>query len=257
MNLFKTFMRRFCLYLGIVMVICGILPIVTHRIWRNEGIWALLLGGAFLLLLRQETLFQRLFGRHWHKIRYAAYGLVVTGVLFALALTAMIVRYAFFHYPPKDTETTLVVLGCKISGDRPTVMLRQRLNSALRLMEKDPSLNCVVSGGQGPDEQFTESHIMREYLIGKGIAPERIREESHSTSTRENLIFSRQVIEEAGWPETMAIVTNGYHQCRAALMAKRMGIHFYNHYVPTAFYLVPAYVVREYLGIVHLWIFGE
>lgn len=149
LNLFKTFMRRFCLYLGIVMVICGILPIVTHRIWRSEGIWALLLGEAFLLLLRQETLFQRLFERHWHRISYAAYGLVVASVLFALALTAMIVRYAFFHYPPKDTETTLVVLGCKISDDRPTVMLRQRLDSALRLMEKDLSLNCVVSGDRG------------------------------------------------------------------------------------------------------------
>ena len=257
LNLFDTFMRRFCLYLGIVMVICGILPIVTHGIWRSEGIWALLLGGAFLLLLRQEALFQKLFGRHWHKIERAAYGLVLVGVAFALFLTVMIVWYAFFHYPPKDAETTLVVLGCKINGDRPTVMLRQRLDSALRVLEKDPSLNCVVSGGQGPDEQFTESHTMREYLIGKGIAPERIREESRSTSTRENLIFSRQVIAEAGWPETMTIVTNGYHQCRAALMAKGLGIDFYNRYAPTSFYLVPAYVVREYLGIVHLWIFGE
>lgn len=257
MNLFYLFMRRSCLYLGIAMILCGMLPIVTHGIWRSEGIWALLLGGIFLLVLRQEAFCRRIFGRHWQWMEGIAYGFLCAGLLFALILTAMITRYAFFHFPPKDAETTLVVLGCKISGSRPTVMLRQRLDSAYRALEKDPSLCCVVSGGQGPDEEYTESHVMREYLIGKGIAPERIKEEDRSTSTKENLNYSRQVIEEAGWPETITIVTSGYHQCRAALMAKHLGISFYNRYAPTSFYLVPAFVVREYLGIVHLWIFGE
>jgi len=257
LNLFYTFMRRFCLYFGGAMIICGMLPIVTHGIWKSEGIWALLLGGIFLLLLHRESLCKKIFGKHWKWMEGAVYGLLCAGIVFALILTIMIVWYAFFHFPPKDAETTLVVLGCKINGNNPTVMLRQRLDSAYRALEKNPSLNCVVSGGQGPDEQFSESHIMREYLIGKGIAPERIREENRSTNTRENLIFSRQVIAENGWPETITIVTSGYHQCRAGLMAKRLDMKFYNQYAPTSFYLVPAYVVREYLGIVHLWLFGE
>ncbi len=257
LNLFYTFMRRFCYYLGIAMIICGMLPIITHGIWRSEGIWALILGGIFLLILRQESFFQKIFGNNWHWMEGAVYGILWAGILFAIVLTFMIIRYAFFHFPPKDCETTLVVLGCKINGNRPTVMLRQRLDSAYRALEKDPSLNCIVSGGQGLDEEYSESHIMREYLIKKGIEPERIREENQSTSTQENLIFSRQIIAEAGWPDTITIVTSGYHQCRAALMAKRLGMKFYNRYAPTSFYLVPAYVVREYLGIVHLWIFGE
>ncbi len=257
LNLFYTFMRRFCGYLGIIMVICGALPIVTHGIWRSEGIWALLLGGIFLLVLRQEGLCRKIFGSHWKWIEGAAYVLLWAGLLLALVLTVMIVRYAFFHFPPEGEETTLVVLGCKINGSRPTVMLRQRLDSAYRTLEKDPALRCVVSGGQGLDEEYPESQIMREYLIGKGISPDRILEENRSTNTRENLAYSQEVIAGAGWPETITIVTSGYHQYRASLVAKRMGIQFYNRYAPTSFYLVPAYMVREYLGIVHLWIFGE
>lgn len=257
MELFYTAMRRGCYWLGVFCLICGLLPIVTHGIWRSEGVWALLLASLYFFLVRQQSLWSRIFGRHWQWMEGLLYLLTVAGLTLAISLTAMIVRYAFFHSPPKDAQTTLVVLGCKIAGDRPTIMLRQRLDSAYQALEKDPELKCVVSGGQGADEQYPESRVMREYLIQKGIAPERIVEEDLSTNTRENLLYSMEIIRAQGWPETVTLVTNGYHHCRAGMLAKRLGISFYNRYAPTSFYLVPAYVVREYLGIVHLWLFGE
>ena len=106
------------------------------------------------------------------------------------------------------------------------------------------------------DELYPESKVMRDYLIGRGIAPERIVEEDASRNTRENLQNSMEIIREKGWPETVTIVTSGYHQCRAGMQAKKLGIDFYNRYSITAFYLEPAYIVREWMGILHFWIFG-
>lgn len=257
MELFFSAMRRGCYWLGIFCLVCGLLPIVTHGIWKSEGVWALLLASAYFLLVRQQALWSHLFGKHWRWLEGILYLLTIAGLALAAALTGLIIRYAFFNGPPKDVQTTLVVLGCKISGDGPTIMLRQRLDSAYRALEEDPSLRCVVSGGQGADEQYPESWVMRNYLIAKGIAPERIIEENRSTNTRENLLYTEELIRAQGWPETVTLVTNGYHHCRAGMLAKRLGIPFYNRYAPTSFYLVPAYVAREYLGIVHLWMFGE
>lgn len=257
MELFYSFMRRGCYWMGIFCLICGLLPVVTHGIWKSEGIWLLLAAAFFFLLVRQQALWLRLFGRYWYWMEGALYLLTVAGLILVMLLTGMIVKYAFFNSPPKDADTTLIVLGCKISGNRPTIMLRQRLDSAYQALEKNPNLKCVVSGGQGDDEQYPESQVMRNYLIQKGIASERIVEENSSRNTRENLINSMEIIRQKGWSETVTLVTNGYHQCRAGMQAKRLGIDFYNRYAPTSFYLAPAYVAREYLGILHLWIFGE
>ena len=257
MELFYSFMRRGCWWMGLFCLICGLLPIVTHGIWKSEGVWALLLAAGYFLLVRQHTLWTRIFGRHWRWMEGILYLLTVAGLVLVLVLTGMIVKYAFFNSPPKDTETTLVVLGCKISGNRPTIMLRQRLDSACRALEENADLKCVVSGGQGEDEAYPESRVMRDYLIEKGIDPDRIVEEDASRNTRENLVNSMEIIREKGWSEMVTLVTNGYHQCRAGMLAERLGIDFYNRYAPTSFYLVPAYVVREYLGILHLWMFGE
>jgi len=256
MELFCSFMRRGCHWLTIICFICGILPLITHGIWKCQGIWALLAASVVFFLLQKQALWTRIFGHHWQWMEAAIYVLIIAGLTLGLVLTGMIAKYAFFNNPPKDADTTIVVLGCKISGDRPTIMLRQRLDSAYRALEKDPELMCVVSGGQGDDEQYPESHVMRNYLISRGIAPERVVEENASRNTRENLQNSMEIIREKGWSETITIVTSGYHQCRAGMQAKKLGIDFYNRYSMTSFYLVPAYVVREWMGILHFWIFG-
>ena len=256
MEIFCSFMRRGCHWMSIICFVCGILPLVTHGIWKCQGIYVLLAASLFFFLMQKQSLWQSVFGSHWKWMEAVLFLLTAAGLILALVLTCMIGKYALFNHPPKDADTTLVVLGCKISGDRPTVMLRQRLDSAYRALEKDPELKCVVSGGQGNDEMYPESQVMYNYLVGRGIDPARIAQENASRNTRENLRNSMEVIREKGWHETITIVTSGYHQCRAGMQAKKLGIDFYNRYAITAFYLEPAYIVREWLGILHFWIFG-
>ena len=78
-------------------------------------------------------------------------------------------------------------------------MLRDRLSAAADYLKAHPASNCVVSGGQGADENQSEASVMKAFLLTQGIAPERIREEGRSVNTSENLRFSAAIIEREGW----------------------------------------------------------
>ena len=95
-----------------------------------------------------------------------------------------------------------------------------------------------------------------EYLTEHGIAPERIYMEDKSTSTRENIKFSAQIIEQNDLPDGMNIVTNEFHEYRAKRIAEKQGIDTGSIAGSTAWWLLPTYYVREMAGILYEWISG-
>ena len=68
----------------------------------------------------------------------------------------------------------MIVLGAKIIGDRPSRMLRNRLDAAYAYLQAHPDAVGIVSGGQGSDEQYSEAYVMEQYLLSKGIPAERL-----------------------------------------------------------------------------------
>ena len=121
---------------------------------------------------------------------------------------------------PGEEPTTLVVLGAKINGEYPSLMLRQRLDAAVRYLNAHPDAPCVVSGGQGPDEWISEAEAMQRALVQLGIDEMRISPEDKSTSTHENLTFSKAYIPQGA---SVVIVTSKFHIYRACHLAKECG----------------------------------
>ncbi|MEU5841582.1 YdcF family protein [Rhodococcus sp. NPDC047139] len=90
--------------------------------------------------------------------------------------------------------THLVVLGAGLTDDgkiRP--VLAQRLEAALRAAHRYPQSPIVVTGGV-PRKGITEARAMKDWLVARGIPPERITEEPRSTSTVENARFTNNVL---------------------------------------------------------------
>ena len=69
--------------------------------------------------------------------------------------------------------------------------IKSRLEVAVPYLTKYPHVKVIVSGGQGPDEDRTEASVMQDYLEQHGIDATRIIIEDQSTSTYENLVFSK------------------------------------------------------------------
>ena len=143
----------------------------------------------------------------------------------------------------------IIVLGALVYEDGPSSILRARLNSAYRYLEENPDTLCIVSGGQGYNEPFSEAEGMRRYLMEKGIDEERILMEDESKNTLENIRNSKAII--ADEDAAVGIVTSNFHVYRACAIARKQGI---DNVSGIAAYVVWAYMpnnmFREFFGIV-------
>ena len=175
--------------------------------------------------------------------------MTVLFIIYASVISIFMVRASKDR--PRDGNTTLVILGCKVRNGYPSEMLRLRLDAAYDFLIENPDTPVVVSGGQGSDEIISEAQCMKEYLVKRGISEERIYMEDKSASTEENLEFSKELIEKEGLCRDITIVTDGYHQFRAEILAERTGMKASNISSDTQDWLLPTYWVREWFGIIY------
>lgn len=179
--------------------------------------------------------------------------LVTIGLVIALVYTALIVYFGNFRQPPAEwSGETVVVLGCKVNGDHPSLMLKRRLDAAAAYLQENPDAVCIVSGGQGDNETRSEASVMADYLEEQGIAPARIHQEDQSRDTKENLLFSKSIIEQEALSENVVIISDGFHQFRAWLIAQKLELHSFAVSGHTSFWLIPAYALREVLSLIKL-----
>ena len=176
--------------------------------------------------------------------------LIIAGLV--VVETSCMIRAAC-RKPAEDA--TVVVLGCRVYGQRASLSMVERLEAAYNYLSENGEAVCVLSGGQGPGEEITEAECMFRWLVDKGIASERLYKEEDSASTRENLMFSKQLIEEENLNPAIAITTSEYHQYRAGKIAESLDIEYGAIPGKTAIWLFPTYYVRELYGILYEWIF--
>ena len=194
------------------------------------------------------------FGKRWLK------GLVgaVTGLALALVLAAEVpIGYAALTATKSDTPY-VIVLGAAVYGQTPSISLRHRSDRAVEHLRANPAALAVLSGGQGEGEDISEAECMRRYLREKGVPQSRILLEDKSTSTLENLTFSRAVIEGAGGDSShVAVVSSSYHLYRARRMAAGLGMAADGLKSVDGYpiYMAGMYL-REALAVWKLWVMG-
>jgi len=120
------------------------------------------------------------------------------------------------------TATYMIVLGAKVKpGGIPSLSLKNRLEEAVKYLKKYPRVKVIVSGGKGEDEDRTEASVMLKYLQDHGIETNRIVVEDQSTSTYENLLFSKELLPKE--TKKITIVSNDFHLKRAKYLAESLG----------------------------------
>ncbi len=182
--------------------------------------------------------------------------LLVIGVLYA-GLVAFVAVSGYAN-PPTGQEKVLVVLGAGLRRDKPSTLLRYRLDKAYDYAMAHPDVFVVTSGGQGRDEWVPEGQAMRDYLIEKGLPPERVVAENASTSTEENFSLSLGLLRQYGFDENTPIVyvSNAFHCYRAGCYAKRAGFTQVTSLPSTTPWrsVLPCYL-REALALAYYWVF--
>lgn len=140
-----------------------------------------------------------------------------------------------------------IVLGAAVWGDQPSPGLRERLDLALRLYKEGYVPTLIVTGGLGDGKGVTEALVMRSYLVEQGVPADRILMESEATNTYENLLFSRQVMQQNSLHSAL-VVSHDYHLARAMDMAQALGISAHPVGVKSNVLYRPYHLAREVLA---------
>lgn len=86
-----------------------------------------------------------------------------------------------------DGPEVMVIFGCQVRKDGPSILLRDRLDTALAYLEEHPNTRVVVTGGKGDDEHQSEAQAMYDYLTARGVSESKILMENQSRNTYQNI----------------------------------------------------------------------
>ena len=230
----------------IISFIIFLLPFLLKGILNIGNIAGMIVSlGCFLIIF---------FNKPLHRLIFSKIMLSFIIILLAIISTCSYKILTNMNILPQE-ETTVVVLGCRVKNKKPSLALKERLDKTYQYLNENPKLQCILSGGQGANEEISEAKCMYQYLVSKGIDPHRLYQEDKSTSTRENILFSYQLIKKENLPKAITIITNEFHEYRAQTIARRLNIKSYAISAHTAWWLFPTYFVREIFGIVYEFIF--
>ena len=244
--------------MGIVLIIvgalCALYGVSIMMLWSGTPFFAVwyVLGAAFVIW--GWTMCSGL----WSAAPAAARNTVhaLCGVAVVVLLVTQGLALSAFNEHGDDNLDCLIVLGAQVRPDGPSIVLRYRLDTAYAYLAAHPQTRCVVSGGQGANEPYSEASVMFDYLVAAGIDPARIAVEDASLNTSENIENSLAFIDPA--TERIGIVTNNFHVFRGCAIARKKGIaNVFGVAAPSSPWYLPNNLLRESFGITKDFVFGN
>ncbi|WP_157076180.1 YdcF family protein [Alicyclobacillus kakegawensis] len=124
---------------------------------------------------------------------------------------------------PVKSDAIIVLGAAVMRNDQPSPVLQERLDSALTLYHEHYAPVFILTGGQGEGEPIAEAEASQRYLESKGVPSAAMYLDNRSKNTWENLFDAKQIMQKQGM-HTAIIVTDFYHQERAQLYARELGM---------------------------------
>lgn len=189
----------------------------------------------------------------------ALLALIAAGILSFAILLGLVLTGSYDHI--SGNPQVMIILGCQVRQNGPSVLLRDRLDEALGYLEEHPDMTVVVSGGQGPDEPTTEAQAMADYLVEHGVEEENILLEGESHNTTQNFQYSKALLAQENIDDSdgVLVVSNGFHLTRARMLAQRAGFDNVStlaapeSHMPSRLYMY----IREPLALVKSFVFDR
>lgn len=178
--------------------------------------------------------------------------LLVLGLWFFFSFVALLVYSWFYRRLPRKRRFDYIIIhGAGLRGEEPTPLLRGRIDKALELWKAQGAHAILIpSGGQGSDEVISEAEAMARYLSSRGVPQDSILLEDRSTTTMENLLFAKHLLEaRVLGAYRCAFVTSDYHVFRTSLYASKVGLKGDGIGSKTAGYYFPTAFIREFIAI--------
>ena len=116
----------------------------------------------------------------------------------------------------------ILVLGCRVYSNEPSVMLRDRVMQGVELYTLGVS-DTVFMTGDSRERYYDETGTMSRLAVENGVPEENITTDRYGLSTYDSIYRAAKVY---GYKK-IVIVTQKYHLYRALYIAKQFGIEAY------------------------------
>ena len=255
--IFPFILLPFLLFLsGIFLIYNGV--ILLKREGRSKANYLSMLLGIVILLFFALMSF-RLGGRH--ELFYTNHFLNILFVfifysyfIFGFAFMGFMLYSILYLFIPKKKHYDFIIIhgAGLLDGEKVTPLLKRRIDKAVEAYHKskNPRIKIIASGGQGGDEKISEAQAICNYLLEETDVPrEAILLEEDSTTTYENLLFSKEMGERLVTSPRFLFVTNDYHVFRTSTYARRIGMKGDGLGCRTAAYYIPSAFIREYIAL--------
>ena len=188
---------------------------------------------------------------HW--INIPVVFIIYTYIIFGFAFVGFMMYSCVYLWLPKKQHYDFIIIhgAGLLDGERVTPLLKRRIDKAVQAFQqsKNPHIRLIASGGQGSDEKISEAQAMYNYLVEHTDVPkEAIILEEKSTTTYENLLFSKELGEQLVENPRFLFVTNDYHVFRTSTYARQIGMQGDGLGCSTASYYIPSAFIREYVA---------
>ncbi|MDX1664415.1 MAG: YdcF family protein [Candidatus Promineifilaceae bacterium] len=183
-----------------------------------------------------------------HRFPIRPVGVALLGLVAVVALFIAYVAFDVYWFAQQDqarTADAAIVLGAAAYGQRPSPVLRERINHALLLYEQGYVESVIFTGGQGDPGEPSEGEVAARYALARGLPAEAIVVETTSTSTRENLA-NAQALAAAQGLDSFLLVSTPFHMRRAVAVAGDLGMEVYSSPTRTIPWISPFTRFRAY-----------
>ncbi len=174
--------------------------------------------------------------------------------LYTLIIATLYCNVRAARHIPSYNQDFVIILGSKIKKDGSlTPLLQGRVDKAIEFGNKQYEMNkkkiiYVPSGGQGSDEDMAEALAIKKYLMKKGIDEKQIVLEDKSTSTIENMKFSKKKIDSIMPKANISFSTTNYHVFRSGVIANEQGLDCEGMGSKTKWYFYTNALIREFVA---------
>jgi uncharacterized SAM-binding protein YcdF (DUF218 family) len=126
----------------------------------------------------------------------------------------------------RKKSDVILVLGAKsYKGDTYNPCLVARVQHAADLYKLGFGKKIIMSGGDDREDNRNEAQTMKQIALGMNVPETAIVLEKKSTSSFENVMFSRSIMHDQDL-SSVIIVTEPFHSPRASLVAKKAALNY-------------------------------
>ena len=189
-----------------------------------------------------------------HLVNIFFFFLIYSYLIFGFAFAGFLLYSILYLFIPKKKHYDFIIIhgAGLLNREKVTPLLKNRIDKAVEAYRQssNPNVKLIASGGRGGDEKISEAQAICNYLMEETDVPrEAILLEEDSTTTYENLLFSKEIGEKLVANPRFLFVTNDYHVFRTSTYARQLRMKGDGLACRTAGYYIPSAFIREYVAL--------